>query len=267
MVRAVFAPISQYMRLWDFAAAQRIDGFIANSEYVAERVRKYYRRESTVIYPPVDVNGAFFADRCEDFYLSAGRLVAGKRVDLAIEACNRLGRRLQIVGTGPEERRLRALAGPTIEFLGRLSDAELKGKYAHCRALLFAADEDFGLVSVEAQAHGRPVIAYGHGGSLEAVRGVWADEIDRNSAEVFAGRYTGVFFAGQNADALANAMLSFERIEKFFDPEAIHEHARRFDTEVFVAEIRRYVTEQMESRNRPRRAISREPAEVYSEVT
>ncbi len=267
VVRAVFAPISQYMRLWDFAAAQRIDGFIANSEYVAERVRKYYRRESTVIYPPVDVNGAFFADRCEDFYLSAGRLVAGKRVDLAIEACNRLGRRLQIVGTGPEERRLRALAGPTIEFLGRLSDAELKGKYAHCRALLFAADEDFGLVSVEAQAHGRPVIAYGHGGSLETVRGVWADEIDRNSAEVFAGRYTGVFFAGQNADALANAMLSFERIEKCFDPEAIHEHARRFDTEVFVAEIRRYVTEQMESRNRPRRAISREPAEVYSEVT
>jgi glycosyltransferase involved in cell wall biosynthesis len=266
LVRAAFGPISQYMRLWDFVAAQRIDGFITNSAYVAERVRKYYRRESTVIYPPVDVNGAFVVDRCEDSYLSVGRLVSGKRVDVAIEACNRLERRLQIVGTGPEERRLRALAGPTIEFLGRLSDAELKGKYAHCRALLFAADEDFGLVSVEAQAHGRPVIAYGHGGSLETVRGVWADEIDRNSPEVRAGLYTGVFFSDQSEVSLANAILGFERIEECLDPRAIHEHARRFDTEVFVAAIRKYVAEQLESRHREHHATSTKPIEIYLEV-
>jgi len=264
IVRAIFTPIAQYMRLWDFAAAQRIDGFIANSEYVAERVRKYYRRESRVIYPPVDVRGALAAARGEDFYLSVGRLVAGKEVDLAIAACNRLVRRLQIVGTGPEEPRLRALAGPTIEFLGRLSDAELKAKYARCRALLFAADEDFGMVSVEAQAHGRPVIAYGHGGSLEAVRGVWADEIGRSGTEMRAGRYTGVFFRDQSAMALANAVRCFEEIEACFDPEAIREHARRFDTEVFGAEMRRYVAEHLESRDGARRAIAHEPVKTYS---
>jgi len=265
-LRAVFAPISQYMRQWDFAAAQRIDGFIANSEYVAERVRKYYRRESTVIYPPVDVAGSFVAQRREDFYFSAGRLVAGKKTELAIEACTRLGRRLQIAGAGPEEPRLRAVAGPSIEFLGRLSDAELRWKYATCRALLFAADEDFGLVSVEAQAHGRPVIAYGHGGSLETVRGLWAGEIGRGRQEILAGGYTGVFFPDQSAAALVSAILYFEGIEECFDPGAIREYARRFDREVFVAEMRRYVAQQLESRHRSRRAISRYPAERYSEV-
>ncbi len=247
LLRAAFAPISQYMRQWDFAAAQRIDGFIVNSEYVAERVRKYYRRESTVIYPPVDVSGAFIAERHEDFYLSVGRLVGGKRVDLAIEACNRLGRRLQIAGTGPEEARLRALAGPTIEFLGRLSDAELKTKYARCRALLFAADEDFGLVSVEAQAHGRPVIAYGHGGSLETVRGMWADEIDAGQPETLDAGHTGVFFREQTPASLVEAMMQFENVEGSFDPRAIQCHARCFDTEVFVREMRAYVDERMQA--------------------
>ncbi len=267
IVRVVFAPIAQFMRQWDFAAAQRIDGFIANSDYVAERVRKYYRRESAVVYPPVDVSGAFIAGGREDFYLSVGRLVSSKRVDLAIEACNRLGRRLQIAGTGPEESCLRALAGPTVEFLGRLSDAELKGKYARCRALLFAADEDFGLVSVEAQAHGRPVIAYGRGGSLETVRGVWADDIDGISKEIFADRYTGVFFSEQSAAALGNAILSFESVEEFFDPEAIRKHVERFDTEVFVVEIRRYVAQQLEIRREQRRAVSPERVGTFSGVT
>lgn len=254
LIRAAFAPVSQYMRQWDFAASQRIDGFIVNSKYVAERVRKYYRRESTVIYPPVDVNGAQPSERHQDFYLSVGRLVPEKRVDLAIEACNHLRRRLQIVGTGPEERRLRSLAGPTIEFVGRVSDAELKRKYAACRALLFAADEDFGLVSVEAQAHGRPVIAYARGGSLETVRGLWVDEID---AGVPAAQFTGVFFSDQTSLSLLRAILGFERIERCFDPGAIHEYARRFDRSVFVAEMRRYVEEQMELRKRASCATGR----------
>ena len=250
-VRAVFAPVSQYMRHWDFAAAQRIDGFIANSEYVAERIRKYYRRESTVIYPPVDVSAAMVFERHEDFYLSVGRLVAAKRVDLAIEACNRLGRRLQIAGTGPEESALRELAGPTIEFLGRVGEAELKAKYAACRALLFAADEDFGLVSVEAQAHGRPVIAFGRGGSLETVHGLWAEEIEAAGPALCAANYTGVFFSIQSALSLVEAMLAFERIEECFDPGAIHEHARRFDREVFVGEVLRFVEEQIGLQKRP----------------
>ena len=266
--RAVFALVSQHLRLWDFAAAQRIDGFIANSEYVAERVRKYYRRESTVIYPPVDVSGALVAEQHEDFYLSVGRLVASKRVDLAIEACNRLGRRLQIAGTGPAEPELRAFAGPTIEFLGRLSDGELKKKYANCRALLFAADEDCGLVSVEAQAHGRPVVAYGHGGSLETVRGVWADQIFTDQANVRSavrmGQYTGVYFSDQSVVALSRAIVGFEGIEEDFCPKAIHEYAERFDTEIFVVEMRRYVAEQLESRHRASRAILHKPVETQA---
>jgi glycosyltransferase involved in cell wall biosynthesis len=258
-VRTVFAPVSQYMRQWDFAAAQRIDGFIANSKYVAERVAKYYRRESRAIYPPVDVRAVdgcgTFAKQHEDFYLSVGRLVASKRVDLAIQACNQLGRKLQIVGTGPEERTLRSLAGPTIEFLGRIGEGELKTKYAVCRALLFAADEDFGLVSVEAQAHGRPVIAYGRGGSLETVRGMWAEDVSTGGPAVpdskcHGEKYTGVFFSEQTEASLAAAILNFESIEEGFDPGEIQRHARRFDTEVFVAEMRRFVRERMESRDR-----------------
>jgi glycosyltransferase involved in cell wall biosynthesis len=264
LLRVAFAPISQYLRQWDFATAQRIDGFLVNSEYVAERVRKYYRRESTVIYPPVDVSGALIADGSEDFYLSVGRLVAGKRVDLAIEACNRLGRRLQIAGTGPEEDRLRALAGPTIEFLGRLSDAELKTKYARCRALLFAADEDFGLVSVETQAHGRPVIAYGQGGSLETVRGMWADEIDAGQRETLDAGHTGVFFREQTPASLVEAMMQFENVEGSFDPRAIQFHAKRFDTEVFVRKMSAYVDERIQAGHPTPRVRNRTQALVQS---
>jgi glycosyltransferase involved in cell wall biosynthesis len=251
LVRAVFAPVSQYLRQWDFAAAQRIDGFITNSEYVADRVRKYYRRESTVIYPPVDTSSAWLAERGEDFYLSVGRLEASKRVDLVIEACNHLGRKLLIAGTGPQEGALRALAGPTVEFLGRIGEAELKSTYATCRALLFAADEDFGLVSVEAQSFGRPVIAYGRGGSLETVRGLWPQEIGAYGRSGYS-KYTGVFFPEQTVSSMVEAISSFERIESRFDPGSIQSHARRFDTAVFVAGIRGYVEEQMESRRTSR---------------
>jgi glycosyltransferase involved in cell wall biosynthesis len=245
LVRIIFAPVSLFMRQWDFAAAQRIDGFIANSEYVAERVRKYYRRESVVIYPPVDVKGAQLSHGHGDFYLSVGRLVESKRIDLAIEACNLLRRRLQIAGTGPQENTLRKLAGPTIEFLGRLGEAELRAKYADCRALIFAADEDFGLVAVEAQAHGRPVIAYGHGGSLETVRGAWAGEDSGAAPELATGDCNGVFFSEQTTDSLMQAMLYFERCEDRFDHCALREHAQRFDTRIFADQIRRYVAEQM----------------------
>ncbi len=246
--RMVFAPVSQYLRQWDFAAAQRIDGFIANSEYVADRVRKYYRRESTVIYPPVDTQGAWLAESHEDFYLSVGRLEASKRVDLLIEACNRLGRRLRIAGTGPQESTLRGLAGPTVEFLGRVGEAELKGNYAACRALLFAADEDFGLVSVEAQAFGRPVVAFGRGGSLETVRGLWTRETNAGGAADYSN-YTGVFFPEQSVPSLMEAILDFESSQDVFEPGAIRNHARRFDVEVFVAEVRSYVEAQVEARS------------------
>ncbi len=212
LVSAVFALVSQQMRQWDVAAAQRIDGFVVNSRYVGDRVAKYYRRESTVIYPPVDTSGAYLAAHHGDHYLSAGRLVEAKRVDLAIAACNRLGRKLRIVGTGPAEERLRRLAGPTIKFLGRVDEERLKAEYAACRALLFAADEDFGLVSVEAQAFGRPVIAYGRGGSLETVRGLWPEHFrEGRSPGAQVGGYTGVFFDRQSESSLSQAILDFRK--------------------------------------------------------
>jgi glycosyltransferase involved in cell wall biosynthesis len=167
-------------------------------------------------------------------------------VDLAIEACNRLGRKLEIVGNGLEERTLRTLAGSTITFLGRLGEADLQVKYATCRALVFAADEDFGLVAVEAQAHGRPVIAYGHGGSLETVSGHWPGEGAKDNPETAAAGRSGVFFQEQTVDSLIGAILHFERLESCFDPHQIREGVRRFDTSVFVNEMGRYVEHHVE---------------------
>lgn len=242
--RAVFAPVSQYMRMWDFAAAQRIDGFIANSRYVADRIWKCYRRPSTVIYPPVDTHSGYVSTEHDGFYLSVGRLVAEKRVDLLIAACNRLERRLRIVGTGPEERVLRRIAGPTIAFCGRVDDAELGRQYARCRGLIFAADEDFGLVPLEAQSFGKPVIALGRGGLLETVIG-----LSENGRGHLEGP-TGVFFHEQSEESLIAAMLRFESVENRFDPDEIQRHAYCFDTRVFIAKMRAYVDEQIAKRTR-----------------
>jgi glycosyltransferase involved in cell wall biosynthesis len=245
--RLLFAPISQYMRQWDYGAAQRIDGFIANSHYVAARIRKYYRRSSTVIHPPVDTDAGYLSPEREDYYLSVGRLVPEKRTDILIRACNHLGKKLRIIGTGPEDHALRKIAGPSIEFLGRVEDAELSQNYAACRALLFAADEDFGLVSVEAQTFGRPVIAYGRGGSLETVVGLCDDGAVSGPRD--DGQATGIFFSEQSEISLAAAILRFEFFENRFDPEAIQRHARSFDTEVFVAKVRDYVDQQFFQRS------------------
>lgn len=245
LARSLFAPVSQYMRLWDYAAAQRIDGFMANSRYVADRIWKYYRRGSTVIYPPVDTRSAYLASSHEDYYLSAGRLVPEKRVDLIIRACNQLHRRLRIVGAGPEEAALRAMAGPTVEFLGRVSESELRNSYAQCRALLFAADEDFGLVSVEAQAFGRPVIAYGRGGSLESIVGL----PDKSSSPRQAAAHsTGIFFAEQTAASLVSAVERFEDLEHYFDPRRIRRHALQFDSEAFAETIIDFVNKAVDQR-------------------
>jgi len=248
LARTAFAPVSQYMRMWDFAAAQRIDGFMANSRYVADRIWKYYRRSSTVIHPPVDTASAYVASEHDDYYLSAGRLIADKHVDVLIGACNRLRRKLRILGTGPEEAGLRAMAGPTIEFFGRVGENELREHYAHCRALLFAADEDFGLVAVEAQSFGRPVIAYGRGGSLETVVGLPQDE---PCPERFVDQRcpTGVFFEEQTVDSVAAALVRFESVEGYFDPQRIRRHTLQFDTQVFAAKIRQYVQGAFNERN------------------
>jgi glycosyltransferase involved in cell wall biosynthesis len=230
-MKPMFYLTAHYLRQWDFQAAQRVDYFVANSAYIARRIHTYYRRESTIIYPPVDTTHGYIADTTGDYYLSVGRLTHTKRLDLVIEACNRLGRPLVIAGTGREERRLKTIAGPTIKFLGRVADDDLPDLYARCRAFIFAADEDFGIVPVEAQSFGRPVIALGKGGVLETV--LSGDREDT----------TGVLFAEQTVESVVGGILRFEEIEKSFDPKFIRAHARQFDTTVFVSAIREYVAD------------------------
>jgi len=159
LVRTLFGLASHYVRNWDYSAAQRVDHFLANSNYVAGRIQKYYRRESTVIHPPIITERSFLANTHEDYYLAVGRLVPYKRTDILIDACQLLGRKLVIIGDGPELKHLQKRAGKNIQFVGEVDEQTLRNSYAHCRALLFAADEDFGMVPLEAQSYGRPVIA------------------------------------------------------------------------------------------------------------
>jgi glycosyltransferase involved in cell wall biosynthesis len=230
LTRPFFSMLTWYVRRWDWRAAQRVEVFVANSNFVAKRIKMFYQRDSVVIYPPCNTTSGFISDTHDDYYLHVGRLVASKRVDLLIEACNRLGRKLLIAGTGREEQTLRPGAGPTVKFRGRVDDYELPGIYARCRALLFAAEEDFGIVPVEAQSYGRPVIAYGAGGSLETVRTAESGEAP-----------TGIYFNEQTVESLMDGILRFEAAEKSFDPIAIQEFARTFDSEVFVRKMRRLI--------------------------
>ena len=239
LTQTMFGLASHYVRNWDYSAAQRVDHFIANSNYVAGRIRKYYRRESTVIHPPINTSQGFLTPNHEDYYLAVGRLVPYKRTDILIEACCKLGRKLLIVGDGPEMKQLKKNSGKNVEFLGEVDESRLRNVYAQCRALLFAADEDFGMVSLEAQSYGRPVIAFGKGGSLETIIGTYSpigeQRFDRDES------MTGVFFKEQTADSLAKAILFFESSEEKFIPQRIQLHARKFDTSVFLQRMRNYI--------------------------
>jgi glycosyltransferase involved in cell wall biosynthesis len=239
LTRTLFGLTAHYVRNWDYAAAQRVDHFIANSNYVAGRIRKYYRRDSTVIHPPIDTSQSFIARKHEDYYLTVGRLVPYKRTDIVIDACIKLGRRLVIVGGGPDMNRLKKRSAKNVEFLGEVDDCQLKNLYAHCRALLFAADEDFGMVPLEAQSYGRAVIAFGKGGSLETVIGTYSP-IRAQKAYKNAG-ITGVFFGEQTSASLAEAIRSFESCEEIFDPRQIQLHAHKFDKSIFVGRLRHYI--------------------------
>jgi glycosyltransferase involved in cell wall biosynthesis len=239
LAKPFFTLAAHYVRTWDFAAAQRVTVFVANSMNVAARIRQYYGRPSTVLYPPVSSPSAGF-ELTGDSYLAVGRLVGYKRFDLLIAACNRLQRKLRIIGSGPEERSLRAGAGPYVEFLGQVSDERLWSEYARCRALLFAAEEDFGMAPVEAQACGRPVIAYGKGGALESIA----------TANPYRqpGRSTGIFFREQTEPSISRAILEFERREHTFDPAFTFEWAKRFDRPRFLEGFRNLVDAAMAGR-------------------
>jgi glycosyltransferase involved in cell wall biosynthesis len=216
---------SQSLRQWDALSAQRVDYFAANSHYVAGRIRKHYRRTSTVIHPPVDV--AAFAPpggnypEPEDYYLYVGQLTAYKRADLAVQACARLGRPLLVMGEGPERQRLGRMAGPTVRFAGWQGSDALVRHMRRCRALLFPGEEDFGIVPVETLAAGRPVIAFGRGGALETV----------------SHGETGLLFESQDLESLCAAIAEFESGRHGFSPDTLTRAAGRFAPERFKAEF------------------------------
>lgn len=237
------------LRQWDIASAARVDHFAANSRNVAHRVLKYYRRDATVIYPPVDTT--FYQPRSGqpgDFYLYVGQLIRYKRVDIAIEAFNRLGKPLIVIGDGKERNELGKLAGPTIRFLGRADDAVLRDHYARCRALIFPGEEDFGIVPVEVMASGRPVLAFGRGGVLETV---------------VPGR-TGLLFDEQTPEALINAVHRFESLEGAFDPIAIAAYAERFSKTRFHQNFRSFIDNALAA-SEPLRSDRGEPRSKLSQ--
>ena len=235
LTRWLMPPLAAALRAWDRRTAG-VDAFVAISEHIAERIRRLYGRDADVIYPPVDVARFRVADRIDDYYLVVSALVPYKRVDLAIAAANRLGRRLLVVGTGPEAARLRAQAGPGVEFLGWRSDAEVAELYARCRAVLFPAVEDYGIVPLEAAAAGRPTIALARGGALETMIGLGQ-----------GAPPTAVFFAEQTERALGDAMLAFEAAAEQFDPAALRARASRFDRPAFRDRLREYVDERWQN--------------------
>lgn len=216
------------IRLWDNASSDRVDYFIANSQNVARRIWKHYRREATVIHPPVRCNLFNISDVDGDYFLVVSRLQEYKRIDLAVEAFNELGLPLIIIGEGPDRKRIESMAKNNIKFLGRVSDEVIKEHYAKCRGFIFPGEEDFGITPLEAMASGRPVIAFRKGGALETV----------------VENRTGVFFDDQNHKDLINAIKKFENMT--FDKEEIRKHAENFDEEIFKEKISEFLSEKYE---------------------
>jgi len=237
VTRLLMPPAAAILREWDRRTARGVHHFVAISHFIADRIRRAYDRVAEVIYPPVDVARFRVDESAEDFYLVVSALAPYKRVDLAVEAANRLGRRLLVIGTGPEERRLRAMAGAGVEFLGWRDDAQVADHYARCRALLFPAVEDFGIAPLEAMASGRPVIALGRGGALETV-----------VPPGTAAPPTGLFFEEQTADDLAGAIREFERDPRRFEPKALRRRAESFDRPIFKERIRGYLERRLGGR-------------------
>ncbi|MBW4438717.1 MAG: glycosyltransferase [Pleurocapsa minor GSE-CHR-MK-17-07R] len=217
-------PIIAALKRWDYAAAQRVNAFIAISTEIQARIRQYYDRDSVIIYPPVDTARFVPHEAHDDYYLVVSRLIPYKRIDLAVQACTRLGLPLKVGGKGRDMDRLREMAGPTVEFLGYVPDEALSGLMARCKAFLFPGLEDFGITPVQAQAAGRPVIAYGGGGALDTV---------------LPGR-TGELFSEMTVDSLCAALSAFEA--EHYAPSALREHALKFDNAVFTQQMDAFVT-------------------------
>lgn len=214
-----------FIRRWDYRAAQRPDFFIANSVNVQNRIRKYYRRESVVIPPPVDTDVFHPQGKRENYFFVASRLEPYKKIELVVAAFNELGLPLKVAGSGTSSEKLRRMARTNVEFLGRISDEELRRRYSECQAFIFPAEEDAGIMVVEAQACGTPVIAYRAGGALETVKeGI-----------------TGEFFNEQTASSLKEVIKRYDT--SLYHSEVIRQHALQFDKKVFQEKIKRFVEE------------------------
>jgi len=221
--RMLMSPFANYLRLWDYASAARVDDFVANSENVRRRIWKTYRRESTVIHPPVAVE-TFYWKPADDYYLIVSEFVAYKRLDSAVRAFAKNGRKLRLVGDGPEFRSLRRLATANIEFCGRVSDADLRELYARCRAFLMPGEEDFGITAVEALASGKPVVALAKGGAVESV----PTSIPRG----------GLLYGEATDEALEKAIRQWDDCEAHLDPRALQTYAARFSEAEFARKMR-----------------------------
>ena len=232
--------ILHYVRLWDVRTANGVDGFIAISHYIARRIRKVYRRESTVIYPPVDVADFPLCRDKEDFYVTASRMVPYKKVDLIVDAFSAMpDKRLVVIGDGPDFAKVRAKAGPNVQLLGFAGAEVLRDHLQRARAFVFAAEEDFGIAPLEAQACGTPVIAFGKGGALETI--VPLPDAERAGSSPAP---TGVFFREQSVAAIIAAVERFEAAGAAITPEACRENALRFAPERFRAEFTAFVEQQ-----------------------
>ncbi len=248
LTRAGMALSRRYLQNWDLRSSERVDHFIANSKNIAAKIKNLYARDATVIYPPVDFERFYILEEQLPYYLVVSALVPYKRVDIAIEAFNELKLPLKIVGDGPLRKRLENMAQPNIEFLGWISDERLPRLYASCQALIFPGEEDFGIVPLEAQASGRPVIAYGRGGVLESVVPVNVTKQPLPSGV----EPTGIFFAQPSAESLSAAVRQFGANKELFRPAAIRQHASRFSRDCFKAQIRDYVNSRLQDRARVR---------------
>jgi glycosyltransferase involved in cell wall biosynthesis len=228
VTRMMMSIVSPMLRQWDVTTSHRVDHFIANSGYVAKRIEKFYRRTSTVIHPPVDLARFTPSVTVDDTYLCAGQITPYKKIEIAVEAFNKMGKKLEIIGSGASDK-LKSLAGPTVSFLGALQDADMSRKFSRCKALIFPGVEDFGIVPLEVMASGRPVIAYGRGGALETV---------------LDGR-TGLLFQEQTVDSLIDAVTRFEAGEVRGTSEDFRAHVAGFARTVFQSKMRSFIDEKL----------------------
>ncbi|MBT8390248.1 MAG: glycosyltransferase [Ignavibacteriaceae bacterium] len=219
------------LKKWDLKSAENVTHFIANSKYIADKIRRIYNREADVIYPPVDVGNFNLSSNKKDYYLTASRLVPYKKIDLVIKAFNKTpNKRLIVIGSGPEKVKLKKIAGTNIEFIGHQSAKSLGEYMQSAKAFVFAAEEDFGIIVVESMACGTPVIALSKGGTAESV---------------LDGK-TGILFNGQKPDLILNAILEFEKVENGFNQQKIREHSLKFSRKHFEEKTQTFINEKAE---------------------